>query len=162
VDPVTTLTPGFSTDVFHRADTLTGYFVGAFGFGAVLAVLAIPKGDVRLRTMAATMALLVAGIAGFGLAATVPIALAALFVGGIDVGVDGSWFVIAALITWSFWARFETSRAAPAALLMAVAAALLFFASVLAHEIAHALEARHRGIEVRSITLYLFGGATET
>jgi MFS family permease len=83
VDPVTTLTPGFSTEVFHRADTLTGWFVGAFGLGAVLAVLLIPKGDVRLRTMAATLALLAAGMAGFGLAGSVDLALVALFVAGI-------------------------------------------------------------------------------
>jgi MFS family permease len=83
VDPVTTLTPGFSTEVFHRADTLTGYFVGAFGLGAVLAVLLIPKGDVRLRTMAVTLALLAGGMAGFGVAGSVAVALAALVVAGI-------------------------------------------------------------------------------
>jgi Zn-dependent protease len=75
-------------------------------------------------------------------------------VGGVDIRVDGSWLVIAALVTWSFWAKFHS-------IAMAVVAAVLFFGSVLAHEMAHALEARHRGIEVRSITLYLFGGATE-
>jgi Zn-dependent protease len=85
-----------------------------------------------------------------------------LRIGGVDVRVDSSWFVIAALVTWSFWARFEGGRDTPVALAMAIAAAALFFGSVLAHEVAHALEARHRGIEVRSITLYLFGGATET
>src|SRR5438309_4355959 len=53
VDPVTTLTPGFSTVVFHHADTLTGYLVGAFGLGAVFAVRVIPKGDVHQRTMVA-------------------------------------------------------------------------------------------------------------
>jgi Zn-dependent protease len=75
-------------------------------------------------------------------------------IGGVDIRVDGSWLVIAALVTWSLWAQFHS-------IAMGLAAAVLFFASVLAHELAHALEARHRGIEVRSITLYLFGGATE-
>src|SRR5438105_9469671 len=83
-------------------------------------------------------------------------------VGGVPVRVDASWVVIVALVTWSFWDHFLPDRGAAAALLMAAVAAALFFASVLAHEVAHALEARHRGIEVRSITLYLFGGATET
>jgi Zn-dependent protease len=75
-------------------------------------------------------------------------------IAGVDVRVDRSWFIIAAFITWSFWTRFDS-------VVMAVAAAVLFFASLLAHELAHALEARHRGIGVRSITLYLVGGATE-
>ena len=82
--------------------------------------------------------------------------------GGVDIRLDNSWLVIAALVTFLFWDTFNERRGAPAAFAMAVAATLLFFGSVLAHEIAHALEARHRGIEVRSITLYLFGGATET
>jgi Zn-dependent protease len=76
-------------------------------------------------------------------------------IAGVDVRVDTSWFVLAALVTWSFWTRFES-------IVMAVVAAALFFASLLAHELAHALEARHRGIGVRSITLLLIGGATET
>ncbi|MCU1448389.1 MAG: site-2 protease family protein [Acidimicrobiales bacterium] len=76
-------------------------------------------------------------------------------IAGVDVRVDRSWFVIAALITWSFWTKLDS-------IVTAVVAAALFFASLLAHELAHALEARHRGIGVRFITLYLIGGATET
>lgn len=83
-------------------------------------------------------------------------------IAGVEVRVDRSWYVIAALVAWSFWARFDATHSFAGALLMAVAASAVFFASILAHEVAHALEARHRGIEVRSITLYLFGGATET
>jgi Zn-dependent protease len=83
-------------------------------------------------------------------------------VGGVDIRLDNSWLVIAALVTFLFWDTFNQRRGAAAAVVMAVAATLLFFGSVLGHEVAHALEARHRGIEVRSITLYLFGGATET
>jgi Zn-dependent protease len=75
-------------------------------------------------------------------------------IAGVDVRVDRSWLIIAALVTWSFWSRLGS-------IVTAVVAAALFFASLLAHELAHALEARHRGIEVRAITLYLFGGATE-
>ena len=86
-----------------------------------------------------------------------------LRVRGIPVAVDASWAIIAALVLWTFWARFAEmpgDRGWVAAV-QALAAAILFFGSLLGHELAHALEARRRGIEVRGITLYLFGGATE-
>jgi Zn-dependent protease len=79
----------------------------------------------------------------------------------IPVRADASWFLVLALLTWSFWSRFQTSYPAGAAVIIGVVAAVIFALSVLAHEIAHALEARHRGVPVGGITLYLFGGATE-
>jgi Zn-dependent protease/predicted transcriptional regulator len=83
---------------------------------------------------------------------------------GIDIRIDVSWLAIALLITWSFWGRFTVSRDYPAgpALVMAIVGAALFFASILIHELAHALEAQHRGVEVGGITLFLFGGVTES
>ena len=81
---------------------------------------------------------------------------------GVDIRVHRSGVYIAVLVTLGFWARFGDDPGGVAASVMAIVAAALFFASILLHELAHALEARHRGIEVRSITLYLFGGATET
>ncbi|HEX9889740.1 MAG TPA: site-2 protease family protein [Nitriliruptorales bacterium] len=85
-------------------------------------------------------------------------------IGGIDVRVDPSWIVIALLVVWSFTRRFQVSYGHPLALALAlsVLAATLFFASVLVHELAHALEAEHRDITVGGITLFLFGGVTET
>ena len=83
-------------------------------------------------------------------------------IAGIDIRVHPSWLIIALLITVSFWTRFSLLEvAAPTALVMAVVAAVLFFSSVLVHELAHALEARHRDVEVHRITLFLFGGAAE-
>jgi Zn-dependent protease len=84
-------------------------------------------------------------------------------VGGIAVRADPSWLVAVALVSWSFWDRFNRDPrfSATAAFVMALAADLLFFLSVLAHELGHAFEGRFRGMPVGGITLYFFGGATE-
>jgi Zn-dependent protease/predicted transcriptional regulator len=85
-------------------------------------------------------------------------------ISGIAIRIDPSWFLIAVLFALGFWGQFELryGHDTPAAIGLAVVAALLFFLSVLAHELAHALEATHRGVEVGGITLFLFGGVTET
>ncbi len=91
-----------------------------------------------------------------------PRALRIARVAGIDIRVDPSWILIAGLVVWTFLSRFRADDTGLAlALAMAVFGGLLFFASVLAHELGHALEARHRDIEVHGITLFLFGGVTE-
>jgi Zn-dependent protease/predicted transcriptional regulator len=84
-------------------------------------------------------------------------------IAGVEVRVDTSWVVIALLVTYSLYLQFSEAfrRLAPAAaVLLAAGFALLFFGSVLGHEMAHAILARRRGIPVRGITLFLFGGAT--
>lgn len=82
---------------------------------------------------------------------------------GIAIRVDPTWVVIAALVTLSFWQRFRVVYGHPVAtaVVLAVVTALLFFASLLAHELAHAIEGQHRDIRVEGITLFLFGGVTE-
>jgi Zn-dependent protease/predicted transcriptional regulator len=84
-------------------------------------------------------------------------------IAGIEIRIDTSWVVIALLVTYSLYLQFaeafEDLAPAPAVLLAALFA-LLFFGSVLTHELAHAVTARRRGIPVRGITLFLFGGAT--
>jgi Zn-dependent protease/predicted transcriptional regulator len=90
-------------------------------------------------------------------------------IGGVEVRIDTSWVIIAVLIAYSMYLQFTDRQftqdfgaiSTPAAVGLAVIFALLFFGSVLAHELAHALVARTRGIPVRGITLFLFGGATE-
>lgn len=90
-----------------------------------------------------------------------PRALRLLRLAGIDVRLDPSLLVIAALVAWTFVMRFAGEHGWGLGVGMAVLATLVFFASLLAHELAHALEARHRGIEVHGITLFLLGGVTE-
>ncbi len=80
---------------------------------------------------------------------------------GIDIHVDWSWFLIFVLVSWSLSATFGQFRPGwPMEMRwgMALLAAFIFFASVLAHELAHSLAAQARGVPVRSITLFLFGG----
>lgn len=81
---------------------------------------------------------------------------------GIPVRLHASWFLVAALVVWSLAAAYFPDAAAGysdgAYWLAAVVAAGLFFASLLAHEFAHAYVATRRGMKVASITLYLFGG----
>lgn len=82
---------------------------------------------------------------------------------GIDIRIDSSWAIIALLITYSFYLQFTTTYrtlGSSSGIALAVGASVLFFGSVLTHEMAHALVSRRRGIPVRDITLFLFGGAT--
>jgi Zn-dependent protease len=67
------------------------------------------------------------------------------------------------LISWNLGAFFGQTHPDWSSGLqwgIAIIAALLFFASVLAHELAHSLMAQARGVSVRSITLFLFGGVS--
>jgi Zn-dependent protease/predicted transcriptional regulator len=82
---------------------------------------------------------------------------------GIDIRIDWSWLFIFALIAWNMSAVFGQSHPTWAPLQVwgtAVIAAILFFASVVGHELAHSVVAKARGIPVRNITLFLFGGVS--
>ena len=82
---------------------------------------------------------------------------------GIEVRVDWSWLFIFALVSWNLAFVFGQLHSGWSTALRwgtALVAALLFFASVLAHELAHSLVARARGMSVRNITLFLFGGVS--
>src|SRR5918999_6136019 len=84
-------------------------------------------------------------------------------IAGIEVRIDSSWVVIALLITYSMYLRLSVlypELEGGGAVGLAVLSAVLFFGSVLVHELAHALVAQARGIRVQDITLFLFGGAT--
>jgi Zn-dependent protease len=79
---------------------------------------------------------------------------------GIRVGVDASWFVVLFVVIFLLSADFrrELSASDGVAYGTAVAAALLFFGSIVLHELGHALAARRMGIDTLSIDLWFFGG----
>ncbi len=82
---------------------------------------------------------------------------------GIEVRVRAGWFVIVGLLTLSLAVVVLPAmfRAGPAAYwVLALAASLLLFGSVLVHELAHSLVARAQGIGVRGITLFFLGGVS--
>ncbi len=80
---------------------------------------------------------------------------------GIPFFVNTSWFIILALMTinygGSLGAQFP-QLGVTGAFSLGLIAALLLFASVLAHELGHSFVAIGQGIDVKSITLFLFGG----
>ena len=83
---------------------------------------------------------------------------------GINIRIDWSWLFIVVLVAWDLVTLFSQMHAGwtvGLVWLTAIVAALLFFGSVLAHELAHSLVARARGVPVRSITLFLFGGVSD-
>jgi Zn-dependent protease/predicted transcriptional regulator len=81
---------------------------------------------------------------------------------GIEIRIDHSWFIIFVLVLWTLSAGVfpATLPGLPtlAYLAMGTSATVLFFASLLAHELSHSVVARRRGVEVHEITLFLFGG----
>ena len=86
-------------------------------------------------------------------------------IGGIDVRVDPSFLIILLLITSQLWTAFGDRTLYPTLgpsqiVALAALSALLFFLSILGHELAHAGVARLLGIRVLGIVLYMLGGAT--
>lgn len=86
-------------------------------------------------------------------------------IGGIPIRLDSSWIWIALLFTYSRYLTVRLDATVPGhgwAIALALLAAVLFFGSVLVHELAHAVTARLLGIPVGGITLVFWGGFTET
>jgi len=85
--------------------------------------------------------------------------------GGIEVRLHWSLLAVFALIVWSLTDGVFPSQNPGLSdgtyLAMAIVAALLFLASILLHELGHSWVARREGIEVDSITLWLFGGVAQ-
>jgi Zn-dependent protease/CBS domain-containing protein len=82
---------------------------------------------------------------------------------GITIRIDWSWLLIFMLVTWNLSSAFvqvHSNWSTAYAVAIGVLAALIFFFSVLLHELAHSLVAQAQGIPVDSITLFLFGGVS--
>lgn len=83
---------------------------------------------------------------------------------GIDIEINLSWLFILALVAWTlsdqvFPSQYDWSTRAYWS--VGTLAAVLLFATVLVHELAHALVARRRGLHVPRITLFIFGGVSQ-
>lgn len=79
---------------------------------------------------------------------------------GIPFYINLSWFLVLALVAWNdgSWLQESFPQLGAGAWGLGLVTALLLFASVLAHELGHSLIAIRQGIEVKSITLFIFGG----
>jgi Zn-dependent protease len=80
---------------------------------------------------------------------------------GIRIGVDFSWFVVLFLIIWSLSDYYKDVAPGSNAFALAVVSALLFFLSILLHELGHAWVAIRNGIPIQGIDLWMFGGVAK-
>lgn len=83
---------------------------------------------------------------------------------GIPVYVSPTWLIVAVFITWTAEPWFAGSLPGfgpPATYAVALVFAVLLYLSVLAHELAHCVVAKHYGYPVRRIVLYMLGGVSE-
>ncbi len=81
---------------------------------------------------------------------------------GIRIGADYSWFIVLLLViiwlTREFREVLAVESGATEPYVLAVVSALLFFGSIVLHELGHAFVAMRKGIEISDITLWMFGG----
>jgi Zn-dependent protease len=83
-------------------------------------------------------------------------------IGGIEIRIDYSWFIIFLLVLWSlsmgYFPRIMPEQTPAAYWITGAIATLLFFLSILTHELAHAFVAIRSGMKIPAITLFVFGG----
>jgi len=85
-------------------------------------------------------------------------------IAGIDIDINVSWIIILVLLTVSlaigWFPQLYPGWSTATYWLIAFVSSLLLFVSVLLHELAHSLVARRRGLPVKRITLFIFGGVS--
>lgn len=86
-------------------------------------------------------------------------------IAGIEIGINWSILLIFFLIAWEMadlvLPVYRPHEPTAAYWIVGVATTAIFFATLLAHEVSHSLVAKHHGVNVRRITLWLFGGVSE-
>ncbi|HUO17002.1 MAG TPA: site-2 protease family protein [Verrucomicrobiae bacterium] len=85
-------------------------------------------------------------------------------IAGIEIGLHFSWFIIAFLIAFSLEAHFRAVRPHWSDAVVwgvSIGTSVLFFVTLLLHELAHSLVAKSRGLKVRAITLFALGGVSQ-
>jgi Zn-dependent protease/CBS domain-containing protein len=85
-------------------------------------------------------------------------------IAGIEIGLHFSWFIIAFLIAFSLAAHFHAVRPSWSEAVVwgvSIGTSVLFFVTLLLHELAHSLVAKSRGLKVRAITLFALGGVSQ-
>jgi Zn-dependent protease/CBS domain-containing protein len=84
---------------------------------------------------------------------------------GIAIKLHYSWFIVFVLVAWSLTAGYFPTEYPGWGLAISIVAgvvtSLLFFGSVLAHELMHSIVAKSAGIPIRGITLFIFGGVSQ-
>jgi Zn-dependent protease/predicted transcriptional regulator len=84
---------------------------------------------------------------------------------GFEVHIDASWLILAGLITWSLASGLFPSMykglQSNTYWWMGIAGALSLFVSIVFHELCHSLVARRFGLQMKGITLFIFGGVAE-
>ncbi len=85
---------------------------------------------------------------------------------GFEISIDWSWLLIFALVAFTLASGYFPSLryhfGAGLNWVLGISAAILLFVCVLVHELSHSLVARRYGIDVRGITLFIFGGVSQT
>ncbi|MFZ8984691.1 MAG: site-2 protease family protein, partial [Steroidobacteraceae bacterium] len=88
-----------------------------------------------------------------------------LRIAGIEVGMDPSWMILALLVAWSLatgvFPNLYEGLPVMTYWWMGLVSVLGLAVSIVLHELAHSLVARRFGIQIRSITLFVFGGVAD-